>query len=574
MTDGRLELVIADKNLSSWSLRPWLVLRQAGIAFVERPTRLSDPTWRDTIGALSPSRRVPALHHDGAVVWDSLAIAEYVAELFPDAHLWPDDARDRAMARSVSAEMHSGFAALRAAMPMDVVSRHPPPASSPELEADVARIVALWTTCRERTLSREPAASAGPPGPFLFGRFSIADAMFAPVVWRFRTYGVATTGEARAYQDAMLALPAMRAWEADAETEVAELRASDLQHLARSGGAPAPCSARDCFAVIVASQRRAGRGDDDAHARTTLATDELAASHRGYLGGWRARDADGFGIAVSYWDSRGALRSFEAEVAARAHAAGAPGPDSFYERYEVRVCTVEQEYSCSTSPTRTRERSFMGSFDKVRLPSREQALPGRSEALHVASEHAVLPQARTVAPFPEGLEMAMFGMGCFWGAERKLWQAPGVYSTMVGYAAGLTPNATYKEVCSGMTGHNEVVRVLFDPRKTSYEELLRTFWENHDPTQGMRQGNDVGSQYRSGVYVYGPAQRATAEASRAAYQEKLRAAGFGAITTEILDAPEFYYAEYYHQQYLAKNPVGYCGIGGTGVACPVGLATS
>ncbi len=174
-------------------------------------------------------------------------------------------------------------------------------------------------------------------------------------------------------------------------------------------------------------------------------------------------------------------------------------------------------------------------------------------------------------PFPAGMEVAVFGLGCFWGAERKFWQKPGVSTTAVGYAAGFTPNPTYKEVCSGQTGHNEVVLVAFDPKLIRYEDLLQTFWESHNPTQGMRQGNDAGTQYRSGIYCYGEAQKKAAEASREAYQKALTAAGHGAITTEILDAPEFYYAEEYHQQYLAKNPDGYCGLGGTGVACPLGL---
>jgi peptide-methionine (S)-S-oxide reductase len=178
-------------------------------------------------------------------------------------------------------------------------------------------------------------------------------------------------------------------------------------------------------------------------------------------------------------------------------------------------------------------------------------------------------------PFPEGLETAMFGMGCFWGAERKFWQlGDGIFTTAVGYAAGSTPNPTYREVCSGMTGHTEAVLVVFDPHKISYEDLLRVFWENHDPTQGMRQGNDVGTQYRSGIYTYGNAQLRAAERSRDAFQQRLSAAGFGRITTEILAAPEFFYAEDYHQQYLAKNPDGYCGLGGTGVTCPVGVATA
>jgi peptide-methionine (S)-S-oxide reductase len=213
----------------------------------------------------------------------------------------------------------------------------------------------------------------------------------------------------------------------------------------------------------------------------------------------------------------------------------------------------------------------MGLSDEIRMPTRERALPGRSERMPVAERHAVL-GSRMEPPFPEGTRLAMFGMGCFWGAEKKLWQAPGVVSTHVGYAGGFTPNAAYREVCSGMTGHNEVVRVVWDPSKTTYDALLRTFWESHDPTQGMRQGNDVGTQYRSGIYCYDAEQRAAAERSRDAYQEALRAAGHGdPITTEIVDAPELFYAEDYHQQYLAKNPDGYCGLGGTGVACPIGL---
>jgi peptide-methionine (S)-S-oxide reductase len=191
----------------------------------------------------------------------------------------------------------------------------------------------------------------------------------------------------------------------------------------------------------------------------------------------------------------------------------------------------------------------------------------------VAANHAVLGAAME-PPFPEGARLAMFGMGCFWGAEKKFWQVPGVVSTQVGYAAGLTPNATYREVCSGMTGHNEVVRVVYDPKQVSYEALLKVFWESHDPTQGMQQGNDVGTQYRSGIYTFDADQRRAAEASRGAYEAKLREAKYGTITTEILDAPEFYYAEDYHQQYLAKNPDGYCGLGGTGVACPIGLVTA
>ena len=209
-------------------------------------------------------------------------------------------------------------------------------------------------------------------------------------------------------------------------------------------------------------------------------------------------------------------------------------------------------------------------FNKTRIPAKDDALPGRSEAMPVPDAHFVN-GAPIKGPFPAGLEQAVFGLGCFWGAERKFWQQPGVYSTAVGYAAGYTPNPTYREVCSGMTGHNEAVLVVFDPKKVSYDALLKTFWESHDPTQGMRQGNDVGTQYRSGIYYFTDQQREAAERSRAAYQAQLRTAGFGTITTEIMPAGEFYYAEEYHQQYLAKNPGGYCGLGGTGVACPVGV---
>ena len=205
------------------------------------------------------------------------------------------------------------------------------------------------------------------------------------------------------------------------------------------------------------------------------------------------------------------------------------------------------------------------------LPDAAQALRGRAEPIPTAETH-FLSGLPLKSPVPAGMEEAMFGMGCFWGVERKFWQKPGVWLTMAGYAGGPTPNPTYREVCSGMTGHNEVVRVIYDPREVSYAELLQLFWENHDPTQGMRQGNDVGTQYRSGIYTYTEEQRQLAAASRAAYAERLAAAGYGAITTEIEPAPEFYFAEDYHQQYLAKNPDGYCGVGGTGVTCPIGLS--
>ena len=216
---------------------------------------------------------------------------------------------------------------------------------------------------------------------------------------------------------------------------------------------------------------------------------------------------------------------------------------------------------------------LFGFGKKLVIPTAEEALPGRSESMLVPDKHYVNGNPLK-PPYPNGLEMAMFGMGCFWGAERKFWQLDGVFTTAVGYAAGSTPNPTYQEVCSGMTGHNEVVLVVFDPKVISYETLLKVFWENHNPTQGMRQGNDAGTQYRSGIYAYSQNQKQLALASRDTYQQALNKAGYGQITTEILDAPEFYYAEGYHQQYLAKNPGGYCGLGGTNVACPVGIATA
>ncbi len=217
---------------------------------------------------------------------------------------------------------------------------------------------------------------------------------------------------------------------------------------------------------------------------------------------------------------------------------------------------------------------MFGFRKRVTLPGPGEALPGRPTALSTAKKHFVNGHDLK-APWPAGFQQAMFGMGCFWGAERKFWQlGGGVHVTAVGYAAGQTPNPAYEEVCSGMTGHNEVVLVVFDPAKISYETLLRCFWESHDPTQGMAQGNDVGTQYRSGVYVFSPAQRAAAEASKASYGKALAARGMGPITTEILDAPEFYYAEDYQQQYLAKNPSGYCGLGGTGVACQIGTGVA
>jgi peptide-methionine (S)-S-oxide reductase len=210
---------------------------------------------------------------------------------------------------------------------------------------------------------------------------------------------------------------------------------------------------------------------------------------------------------------------------------------------------------------------------KSRMPEPGEALPGREAKMTVPARHDVL-GTPLEPPFPEGLEQAVFGMGCFWGAERVFWEAPGVYTTAVGYAGGETPNATYEEVCSGRTGHTEAVLVVFDPKQTSYEEMLKLFWENHDPTQGMRQGNDVGTQYRSAIYTFSDAQAKAAQDSRGMFQERLNEAGHAEITTEIAPAGPFYYAEPYHQQYLSKNPGGYCGLGGTGVSCPIGLAAS
>ncbi len=216
---------------------------------------------------------------------------------------------------------------------------------------------------------------------------------------------------------------------------------------------------------------------------------------------------------------------------------------------------------------------FLFQKKKSQMVSADEALPGRDTPLPTATTH-FLNERRLKSPVPEGMEEAMFGMGCFWGVERMFWKLPGVWLTMVGYGGGHTPNATYQEVCSGQTGHNEVVRVIYDPKSVTYDDLLRVFWEGHNPTQGMRQGNDTGTQYRSGIYTYTEAQKEAAERTRADFAPRLSQAGYGVITTEILDAPEFYFAEDYHQQYLAKNPGGYCGIGGTGVTCPIGTGVA
>ena len=212
----------------------------------------------------------------------------------------------------------------------------------------------------------------------------------------------------------------------------------------------------------------------------------------------------------------------------------------------------------------------MFGFKKVSMPTSAEALPGRADAIPTAATHFINQHALK-GPYPAGLQTAMFGLGCFWGAERKFWElGDGVHVTAAGYAGGVTPNPTYEEVCSGRTGHNEVVLVVYDPKKISYEALLKTFWESHNPTHGMRQGNDVGTQYRSGIYAFTPEQKKAAEASKAMYQAELKTKGYGSVTTEVVDAPAFYFAEDYHQQYLAKNPSGYCGLGGTGVSCPIG----
>ena len=327
-------LVVGNKNLSSWSLRPWVLLRHAGIAFDERVLPFEAEGWRDAIVSLSPTRRVPVLHDGELVVWDSLAICEYVADTFPEARLWPTARGARAVARSVSAEMHSGFPNMRRDLSMDVVARHARRPFARETEDELVRVQAIWEECR----ARAARLTGDDAGPFLFGRFSIADAMFAPVVWRFRTYAIELSGEARAYADAMLALPAMHEWE---QASIAEVKA--LAEAAAAGArksAPDPTSAQHCFAVIFSSQRTAGAAD--AYGAATQAMDELVAKQPGFLGIEHARGPDGFGITVSYWDSLEAIRNWK-DVPAHA-AVQAKGRETFYERYEVRVCTVERGY--------------------------------------------------------------------------------------------------------------------------------------------------------------------------------------------------------------------------------------
>jgi glutathione S-transferase len=333
MTDDLL-LVLGNKNLSSWSLRPWLLLRHAGLPFRERVLPFETDGWRDAIVALSPSGRVPVLHHGDLVVWDSLAICEYVADAFPDARLWPADRAARAVARSVSAEMHSGFASMRRELSMDVVARHPRQAKSRETQDDVDRVQALWTEC----LARAATMRGNDAGPFLFGRFSIADAMFAPVIWRFRTYDVAVADAGRADYETMLAIPAMKEWE---EAAVAEVKV--LAEAASGSSAtrtPDPRSAQHCFAVIFSSQRTAAVPEEYEAAASAMV--ELAARQPGFLGVESARGPDGFGITVSYWDSLEAIRKWK-DVPAHAQIQ-ARGRESFYERYEVRVATVERGY--------------------------------------------------------------------------------------------------------------------------------------------------------------------------------------------------------------------------------------
>lgn len=335
----RLVLVIGNKNQSSWSMRPWLLMKEAGVPFEEQVMLFETAGWRDEIVKHSPTGRVPVLRHGELVVWDSLAICEYVADAFPDAKLWPEDRGDRAIARAVSAEMHSGFPNMRHEMSMDVAARFPAEPKSRETDEQVARVLAIWSEQRARTLRRSPTA-----GPFLFGRFSIADAMFAPVVWRFRSYGVEMTRgcvEAHAYYDMMLNLPTMRAWENDAIAEaatVADLVAKRADATARA--APDPRSAQHCYAVIFSAQRTGGEAE--AYEATSKAMVELAAKQPGFIGIESARGKDGFGITVSYWDSLEAIRRWK-DVDSHL-AAQAKGKKSFYERYEVRVAFVERGY--------------------------------------------------------------------------------------------------------------------------------------------------------------------------------------------------------------------------------------
>ena len=336
--ESNIELTIGNKNLSSWSLRPWLLLRQASIPFEEHVMLFETPGFRSAILDVSPTGRVPVLRHGDVTVWDSLAIAEYVAEIFPEAKLWPDDRAARARARAVSAEMHAGFANVRTHLSMDVTARVPRSVPSTETEADIRRITAIWTDCRTR-------AGASAAEPFLFGRFSVADAMFAPVAFRFRTYGVPLDGLAREYCETLLALPAMRAWEADAAREVEALALAAKTR--PSGATPDPTSAAHCYAVVFSSQRTRSGGEDEAYERDAARMVELAREQPGFLGVESARSADGFGITVSYWESLEAIRRWK-DVPDHARTQ-ALGRSSYYERYDIRVCTVDRGYTFSRS---------------------------------------------------------------------------------------------------------------------------------------------------------------------------------------------------------------------------------
>lgn len=325
-------LLLGDKNLSSWSLRPWLLMRHAGVPFEEHVLRFDEEDWRETIASLSPSRKVPVLRHGESVIWDSLAICEYVAEIFPDKKLWPDDHRARAFARSISCEMHSSFTSMRKDMSMNVMARVPWRTYSQETRADVARILSIWDECRSQF---------GEGGPFLFGHFTIADAMFAPVVWRFRTYDAAIPSRrARQWYETMLELAAMKEWERSAEAEVRSDASRPVEKRL-----PAATSATQCFAVIFSSVHASP--SPTGYEETAEAMVELAKKEPGFLGAESARGADGFGITVSYWESLEAIAHWKAQTDHRR--AQRQGRDEFYSRYEVRICSVERGYKFARS---------------------------------------------------------------------------------------------------------------------------------------------------------------------------------------------------------------------------------
>lgn len=336
---GSFVLLIGNKNESSWSMRPWLLLREAGVPFEEHVLLFETDGWRDEILKHSPTGRVPVLRHGELVVWDSLAICEYVADVFPEKRLWPEDRAQRALARAVSAEMHAGFPNMRREMSMDVAARFPARPKSRETDDEVQRVLSIWADCRARV--EASAASGGPDaGPFLFGRFSVADAMFAPVVWRLRSYGIGVTAGARAYYETMLGLPSMQAWEREAVAEAAAVAAATTRAVSNPARTPDPRSAQHCHAVIFSSKRTAQV--PEAYAAASKAMEELAARQPGFLGIESARGKDGFGISVSYWDSLEAIRRWrdnEEHLAVQAR-----GKESFYERYEVRVAAVERGY--------------------------------------------------------------------------------------------------------------------------------------------------------------------------------------------------------------------------------------